>query len=445
MAHKLYYCSNCKHLIKDSNGLLCKAFPNGVPKPYGHIPSPYYPDEKKEPEISIRKHQIFTAIQENNFIYEPVGQYKLDLGAEQEQDFRQYGWGGAINYLNDLYSVVESYIIPPSKTEIIDEEFSILDENYQVPSIDEVIAITLEFMDMQRIYTLTGKTRQEIVIWLKQWNRSEKAKYLLEMYAELEVEEWINLLEKEDIPSDFFLSTNFALRLLDYTHLFLKIGFTKPFKYIKELDLQHKQMKVLPQSIGNLTHLRQLDLTNNSLSDLPDEIEKLQELKRLDLYNNNLQKLPKSIYMLLNLERLDLYDNHIQYLSDSIQNLKKLKVLGLNHNNLQTLPKNISNLIDLEALFLTENQLKNFPSQICNLSKLKYLYLSGNQLKEIPPEISQLQNLRWLGVGRNQLTTLPKTLADLPHLEWLDISQNNLSLEEIEKIKKLLPNVEIVV
>ena len=77
------------------------------------------------------------------------------------------------------------------------------------------------------------------------------------------------------------------------------------------------------------------------------------------------------------------------------------------------------------------------------MADLEFLHLSYNQLKEIPPEIGNLKSLKLLALNNNQLTIIPKEIGKLTNLKKLFISDNKLTKEDIDKIKKLLPNCEV--
>ena len=66
------------------------------------------------------------------------------------------------------------------------------------------------------------------------------------------------------------------------------------------------ELRVLPDSIGNLINLKSLDLGNNELTVLPDSLGNLTELKSLYLASNELSVIPDSIGSMTRLEELEL-------------------------------------------------------------------------------------------------------------------------------------------
>ncbi|MDH4129427.1 MAG: leucine-rich repeat domain-containing protein, partial [Spirochaetota bacterium] len=78
-----------------------------------------------------------------------------------------------------------------------------------------------------------------------------------------------------------------------------------------------------------------------------------------------------------------------------------------------------------------------------NLRNLKSLFLWSNNISKIPTEIGKLEKLELLYLWKNNLTTLPDEIKNLKRLKRLDIKRNPLSEKEKERIKSLLPNVNV--
>ena len=97
------------------------------------------------------------------------------------------------------------------------------------------------------------------------------------------------------------------------------------------------------------------------------------------------------------------------------------------------------NAVDLRKKFLPE-----IPSSIFEQEFLQILLLGYNSIEEIPESITKLKTLKILSLKHNQLKTLPNKIGHLTSLKKIDLSENPISKEEQEKIKKLLPNCEII-
>ncbi len=120
------------------------------------------------------------------------------------------------------------------------------------------------------------------------------------------------------------------------------------------------------------------------------------------------------------------------------------KTLNLTNKGLKELDPVIGKLVNLTELNLGQNQLKTLPKEIGSLSKLEFLYLPANQLESLPSQIGNLTNLKGLILKRNQLKSLPKDIGKLKNLRMINISDNKISEKEISRIKKLLPDCNII-
>ncbi len=125
------------------------------------------------------------------------------------------------------------------------------------------------------------------------------------------------------------------------------------------------------------------------------------------------------------------------------RNYPNLKELSLSFNNLPSLPEGIWELKNLKDLSLSFNNLTHLPERIGKLKNLKQLKLNYNELTHLPKEIGKLAKLEMLDLSGNNLTDLPEGIGELTNLEYLYLDQNRLTLEEIKRIKELLPDTKI--
>ena len=146
----------------------------------------------------------------------------------------------------------------------------------------------------------------------------------------------------------------------------------------------------------------------------------------------NVDELVKSIYGIL------LTKSKGNTIKNKLLNLSNLKGLDLSNNKLTTLTKGITNL---KGLDLRNNKLTNLKG-IENLTNLKVLYLDNNKLTTLPKGITNLTNLKGLYLSNNKLTSL-EGIEKFTNLERLSLHNNPISDEEIERIKKLLPDTKI--
>ncbi|KAF7851513.1 hypothetical protein BT93_L3789 [Corymbia citriodora subsp. variegata] len=192
---------------------------------------------------------------------------------------------------------------------------------------------------------------------------------------------------------------------------------------VKHLILPQRELRKLPNSIGQLESLLELDVQFLKISELPHSIGNLERLKVLRCSHCHLEKLPDSIGSLRSLVKLDLSGSRIKSLPDCIGNLKMLKVLNLNDSRISELPKTIGMLENLERLYACSEHLEGeIPSEITTLSSLKIVDLSSGCFSELSslttvPDFSNLTNLVTLMLQNcdsiQQLPELPKSLAHL--------------------------------
>ena len=182
---------------------------------------------------------------------------------------------------------------------------------------------------------------------------------------------------------------------------------------IIELNLNHKELEILPITIVNLTKLIGLYMRGNILTTIPNEIGNLSKLKYLNLDSNNLTTIPNEIGNLAQLTGLVISGNNLTTIPNEIGNLTQLTYLISNNNNLTTIPNEIGNLTQLTELWLFNNDLTTIPPEIGNLTQLTELFLNYNNLTTIPNEIGNLTQLTYLYLQDNNLTTIPSVICDL--------------------------------
>lgn len=193
------------------------------------------------------------------------------------------------------------------------------------------------------------------------------------------------------------------------------------------LDLSGRNLKILPESIGQLTQLHILNLSDNQLTQLPDRLGQLTQLRRLDLWNNQLRELPDSIGQLTQLEYLDISNNQLMDVPEPIGQLRQLQGLSLLENQLTQLPEFIKQLTQLYSLNLSGNPLVQLPEFIGELPLLEYLYLWNDQLTQLPEFIGRLTQLKYLHLSNNQLMEVSKSIGQLRQLQGLYLSNNRLT------------------
>ncbi|KAF9985477.1 hypothetical protein BGZ75_002967 [Mortierella antarctica] len=196
---------------------------------------------------------------------------------------------------------------------------------------------------------------------------------------------------------------------------------------LRELYLDHNDIKVVPDSLLKLSKLDVLDLSNNSISSFHSafKLKKLKNMRRLNLDNNMLTDI-SPIYKLKQLRELRLNCNFVPYLAIAIQNMTKLKILAMESNQLATLPETMGKLGNLCELRLSDNNLRALPESIGSIRTLQVLALRSNLLETLPESWKDMENLSTLDLACNRLTTLPADIVRLPKLTHLDLHDNQI-------------------
>jgi leucine-rich repeat protein SHOC2 len=194
------------------------------------------------------------------------------------------------------------------------------------------------------------------------------------------------------------------------------------------LNLRANCLNELPETIGNLTKLEVLIVHKNPLIKLPRRIGDLTQLNRLRLGGDssqisNIKLLPESIGNLVNLTYLQIDYSQLVDLPESMTNLRRLSQLYLIGTQLTTVPPVITHLTRLSHLSLKENKLTDLPENIDRLSKLKQLDVSENQITKLPKSMGKLANLSQLYLSGNRITNLSilQTLPKLKHADFVVI------------------------
>jgi len=168
--------------------------------------------------------------------------------------------------------------------------------------------------------------------------------------------------------------------------------------HLKKLNLAANQLGRFPSVLKKLSQLEELDLSSNGLKTLSSEIKYLNQLKRLSL------SLKESLFA----HQYTMYDRHYP--------LKKLSFYSPFSKKNNIIKNKLSNFL---KNYYKKNYLQTLPSEIGELKRLQKFDLSYNKLEKLPNEIRKLNNLKYLNLKYNKL-------------------------KEKNKIKKLLPNCEII-
>jgi Leucine-rich repeat (LRR) protein len=212
---------------------------------------------------------------------------------------------------------------------------------------------------------------------------------------------------------------------------------------VRKLNLSNVEMPQVPKQISQMKQLLALNLSENKIKKIPSNFRNLQQLKELDLSLNQINTLPRGFYKLKYLETLLLQQNQLTNLTQFFAQGYYLKRIDVSHNLLQEL-NGLNQLKNLQFANFSSNKISEIPGEINQLKKLVILDLSNNQLLYLPKGLIGLIKLEELNLENNQLGSMPPNLQRLRKLKVLNLAGNPLGEKEKERIRKQLPEVEIV-
>ena len=147
---------------------------------------------------------------------------------------------------------------------------------------------------------------------------------------------------------------------------------------IIEIRYINKDIKNIPDSIGDLDSLRHLALENNQITTIPNTIGNLKRLIYFTIDHNNITYIPPLIKNLNNLEKFNIsyndlgtYTNHPGTIEENIGELTKLNELNLSNNELIILPVGMCSLLEISGItiYIDHNSLcpenKNGSNDAC--------------------------------------------------------------------------------
>lgn len=209
---------------------------------------------------------------------------------------------------------------------------------------------------------------------------------------------------------------------------------------IKELSFYGNHIDQIPVGISLLENLTSLHLSFNMLKTFPLQVTKLMALEKLTVANNKIEHVPAEISSLINLKSLSFNGNKLKSIPEEIGLLTNLRYLDVSSNKLSDIPESFSNFKHLEELKLNYNAFTSLPGFIFGIQSLKNLDVSSNQVTTLNQMISELKNLESLDIRFNEIEKFPKSIfTEIPNLSWLQISVNQISLEDLNRIKTLIP------
>jgi Leucine-rich repeat (LRR) protein len=216
------------------------------------------------------------------------------------------------------------------------------------------------------------------------------------------------------------------------------------FSNLTRLALKENHITAVESYIGDLVKLKDLDLSCNRISQIAPQIEKCTNIRTLNLAQNQLDNLPRNVFRIPELTHVDVSNNSLKGLPNAICYCLSIVELRMSHNSIESLPNDIGNLIALEMLDVSANRLRALPPSIKHCDRLKHLELSSNKMSFVPSEIKKLKRLKYLAIKDNDIISVPLEIKDLQKLEKLEID-GNIFLSAPSSVKDLPQIQEISV
>lgn len=190
--------------------------------------------------------------------------------------------------------------------------------------------------------------------------------------------------------------------------------------------------------VNNLTQLNSLTVSGNNISNLYS-LANMTKLTVLGFNNTNIENVD-FLRNMTNLEMLFLSNDDITNI-DGLSKLTKLKLLNLSNNKISYITP-LSGMTNLTWLELENNNISNI-NPVSSLTKLGNLRLDGNNITNIDA-LSKLTKLQSLSLNNNNIKNI-YLLKDLTDLKYLDVTGNPAMENDINELKKVLSNCNIVI
>ncbi|RXH84042.1 hypothetical protein DVH24_026941 [Malus domestica] len=187
---------------------------------------------------------------------------------------------------------------------------------------------------------------------------------------------------------------------------------------------------VIPEELGNLTHLEAIDLTRNYINgSIPASLSRA-PFRALNLLGNRLSgSIPIDGFTMLT--ELVLEDNQFEgHLPQNIGKLTNLKRLLLSANNFTgTIPDSYGNLKNLTDFDMQGTSLEGpIPSIISSLKNLTELRISDLNGSSPFPNLEDMKDIELVDLSFNNLTgEIPQTIQRVDTLDYMDLSYNNFT------------------
>jgi Leucine-rich repeat (LRR) protein len=202
----------------------------------------------------------------------------------------------------------------------------------------------------------------------------------------------------------------------------------KDFSKIKYLNLEGKDLRALPDDVGEMTALETAKLGRNPRLDFHAVCEVLGQLPALrELSFTTDGPVPENIGGLTALESLQLTGfTTPQVLPESMGRLRKLKSVLIMSDSDVVLPESFAELAELEALHMRVASWQ-MPSRFDRLTRLTGLDLSQCRLARAPEGMADMAAVTWVALGGGEgcdYEQILSVVARMPNVERLELTTN---------------------
>jgi Leucine-rich repeat (LRR) protein len=254
------------------------------------------------------------------------------------------------------------------------------------------------------------------------------------------------------IKDEFYIDFNWALKYSnEVTKLKLEnteiqdITKINKLKNLQVLRLQNNKLSILSDNLGDLSNLLYLEISQNPISTLPKTISKLFLLNELKIHKSRLQKLPNNFALLKNLKVLEIQNNSSNLKTDSaLFFMPSLREILFYNTPFNQFPLGLQTCSKLFIITIVQCGIDSIPKSFFNQNPVKELVLANNQINEIPKEITGLKSLEILILKNNQIKNIPESLCFLKNLKTIDLSGNPIDLNDLDVLRILMPQTNII-
>jgi len=218
---------------------------------------------------------------------------------------------------------------------------------------------------------------------------------------------------------------------------------------IIEGNSDETDFKKLFSRLSFLKNLTSIILKDNDLTTIPENISSIKTLKSLTIQENR-QLDFNDLFKRLNaaqLEEINLIDNDIKGdipAFSQLTSIKKINISGSEKLNYENLIDQLEQLPYLTSLAIPVNYISELPQNIAKLKNLQVLDVGNNLISQFPDNVSSLKAINNLSIQGNLILSPSNELEKFSENDFKYLSlDKEISEDELEKIKKMFPNVEI--